>query len=218
MKFGGLKVLIVDDHAVVRDGLRAAIRAAFPRALIADAGSASEAQASISARRPELVLLDVNLPGESGLELARHIQANDKRIKLLFVAGEADPWTVNEAVQAGASGFVKKTQSAEFLGEAIKQVLAGKVMFCSEAQVALERAEHSGQRAPEPPGPSVLSARELEVLRYIAHGENTKAIAALLQISPKTIETHRQHIIRKLGLPSAVALARYALRHGLTTN
>ena len=159
----------------------------------------------------------MNLPGESGIELARRIRGVDKRIKLLMVAAEAEPWTVKETLEAGASGFVTKTRSADFLGQAMKAVLAGQVFLCADSQAALRRAESRAGPAAKPPGPAVLSTREREVLRYLAHGENTKTIASLLQVSPKTVETHRQHILRKLGTNSVGALTRYAIRHGLTT-
>lgn len=209
-----LRILVVDDHPLVRDGLRAAIHAALPTALVVEAGDAPEALAAISASHPDLVLLDVNLPGQNGLDLARRIRTADKRVKLLMVSGEADPWTVSEALKAGASGFVTKTRSAGFLGQAMQAVLRGQIFLGPDAQAALHQAEPR-RGTPEPPGPAVLSQREREVLKYIAHGDNTKAIASLLQISPKTVESHRQHIMRKLGVPSVAELTRYAVRHGL---
>ena len=211
------RVLVVDDHPLVRDGLRAAIRATFFTALVAEADSATEAMARISAHRPDLVLLDVNLPGENGFDLARRIRAVNKRVKLLMVAGEADSWTVKEAIAAGATGFVAKTHSAAFLGQAMKAVLEGQIFLCSDARAALQRVEPHSGTAPEPAGPAILSEREREILKHLAHGENTKTIAGLLQISPKTVETHRQHIMRKLRVNSVAVLTRYAIRHGLTT-
>ena len=211
------RVLLVDDHPLVRDGLRAVLRQVLPQARIAEAGSGPEALQKLATDRPHLVLLDVNLPGMNGLDLAREIRAADPRIKLLMVAGEADPWTVREALAAGASGFVAKTCAATCLAEAVLAVLSGREFLCEDSQAALLRGGQQPGLAHEMPGPSVLSRREREVLRYLAHGENTKTIAALLEISPKTVETHRQHIMRKLGTNSVAALARYAIRHGLAT-
>jgi DNA-binding NarL/FixJ family response regulator len=211
-----MRILVVDDHPLVRDGMRAGIRLIFPTALIAEAGSAPEALATISAQPLDLVLLDVNLPGQNGIDLARRIRAANKHVKILVVAGEADPWTVNEAIEVGVSGFMTKTRSADFLQQAIQAVLEGKIVLCPDSEAALQRAEHGSGAATEPPGPSVLSERERQVLKHIAHGENTKTTASLLQISPKTVEAHRQHIMGKLGLQSVVALTHYAIRHGLT--
>ena len=209
------RILVVDDHPLVRQALRAEINVIFPAAVVAESGNASAALASISTCCPELILLDVNLPGENGIDLARRIRARDKKPRFLMVAGETDPWTINEALKAGASGFVSKTRTAEFLARAIRAVLKGEIFLCPDAQAAVQRAEPCGGTTPEPPGPAILSKREREVLRYLAHGENTKSIAFQLQVSPKTVETHRQHIMKKLALPSVAELTRYAIRHRL---
>jgi DNA-binding NarL/FixJ family response regulator len=211
-----LHVLLVDDHPLLRDGLRAALQHQFADLRIEEAGAAAEALAIIAVGPPHLALLDVNLPGTNGLDLARQIRAVDPKIKVLMVAADLDPWTVNEALQAGASGFVAKTNSGATLPEALRVVLSGGIFLCPDAQAALQRSEQHGVAGSELPGPAILSTREREVLRYLAHGENTKNTAALLQISPKTVETHRQHILRKLGTNNVAALARYAIRHGLT--
>lgn len=209
------RVLLVDDHPLMRDGLRSALRRVLPQARIEEAGSGAEAMAKFASHHPQLVLLDVNLPDTSGLDLARRIRAADPAVTLLMVAGEADPWTIQEALAAGAAGFVAKTHPAACLSEAVPAVLGGQVFLCGDSEAALQRARQAGEAAGEAAGPAVLSRRERQVLRYLAHGENTKAIAAHLQISPKTVETHRQHIMQKLGTSSVAALTRYAIRHGL---
>jgi len=158
----------------------------------------------------------VNLPGTNGLDLARQIRQRDRHARILMVAADADPWTVNEALAAGAAGFVAKTNSSDQLPAAIEAVLAGRTFLCPDSQAALQRAENQAEALAEPPGPAVLSTREREVLRCLAHGENTKTTADLLRISPKTVETHRSHIMRKLRTNSIAALTRYAIRHGLT--
>jgi len=211
------RVLVVDDHPLMRDGLRAVLRRALPLAALDEAGSSAEAKGKIAIHRPHLILLDVNLPGVNGLDLARQIRAADRNTKVLMVAGEADPWTIREALAIGACGFVAKTHSAECLARAVQAVLDEQVFLCEASQAALQQAGGHGSSMPELPGPAILSSREREVLRYLGHGESTKSIAKLLQISPKTIETHRQHIHRKLGTNNVAALARYAIRHGLIT-
>lgn len=211
-----LKLLLVDDHPLVRMGIRTVLKRHFAHAQIGEAGSAPEALAHLETHQPHLALVDVNLPGVNGLDLARRIQALARPCKLLMVAADTDAWTVREALDAGASGFVAKTNSGAVLPQAVRAVLGGAVFLCPESQQALQEAEQRGGHDPEPPGPAILSTREREVLRYLAHGQNTKMIAHLLQISPKTVETHRQHITRKLRTNSVAALARYAIRHGLT--
>lgn len=208
-------VLIVDDHPFVRDGLRAALQHCFGDIRVLEAGSALETLALLKVVLPDLVLLDINLPGTSGVDLAGEIRKHCPRIKLLMVAADVDPWTVSEALDAGAGGFVLKTHAHASLAEAVRTVMAGGTYLCPEAQEALSIARRGGPETPGP-GPEILSEREREVLRYVAEGENTKTIAALLELSPKTIETHRQHITRKLGTNSVASWTRYALRHGLT--
>jgi DNA-binding NarL/FixJ family response regulator len=208
-------VLIVDDHPLVRDGLRAALQRVLPQASVAEAGSGADAMKKLAELHPRLILLDVNLPDTNGLVLAVQIRALDKRAKVLLVAAEADPWTVQAALEAGASGFMAKTNAAGCLAQAVQTILGGKEFLCADSTAALQRAVAHGGLIGELPGPAVLSRREREILRYLAHGENTKQIAALLEISPKTVETHRQHILRKLGTNSVAALTRYAIRHGL---
>ncbi len=201
---------------MVRTGVRVALRHHLPGAQIEEAGCAKEALAALENWTPQIVLLDVNLPGTNGLDLVRMIRARDRKIKVLMVAADADPWTVSEALQAGAAGFVSKTNSGEALPEALQVVLAGGRFLCPDSRAALHRAEKYDQGAAEPPGPAVLSSREREILSYFARGENSKTIAALLAISPKTVDSHRQHIHRKLGTSNPVALVRYAIRHGLS--
>jgi DNA-binding NarL/FixJ family response regulator len=208
-----LRLLLVDDHPMVRTGIRAALRHHLPDARIEEAGCATEALEKLAAFRPRLALLDINLPGMNGLDLARRIRDRCPQVSILLVAAEADPWTVSEGMRAGASGFVAKSNSADLLPQAVRKVLAGETFLCPEASAALQRAEHYDVARTEPPGPAVLSTREREVLRCLAQGENTKTIASLLQLSPKTVETHRQHIMSKLGLQSVAALTRYAVRH-----
>lgn len=212
----GRRVLLVDDHPLVRDGLRAALRRILPDGRFEEAGSAAEALERVAAVRPHLVLLDVNLPDGNGLHLAREIRAAEPRARLLMVAGEVDPWTIRESLEAGASGYMAKTNSGACLAEAVREVLGGGEFLCADSRAALDKVAGVAPAAEDLPGIAVLSQREREVLRHLAHGENTKEIAAILGISPKTVETHRQHITRKLGTSSIAVLTRYALRHGLT--
>lgn len=209
------RVLLVDDHPLVRDGMRAALRRVLPEARLEEAEAGPEALEKVARHRPHLVLLDVNLPGTNGLDLAEQIRATDRKVKLLMVSAEADPWTVREALANGASGYVSKTHTAGCLGVAVQAVLNGEQFLCEASAAALKQAQEHQVTFTEPPGPAVLSRREREVLRFLAHGENTKSIAELLQISPKTVETHRAHIMEKLRLDNVASLTRYAIRHGM---
>lgn len=210
------RVLVVDDHPLIRDGLRAALRRWLPGARIDEAGDGEAALASVARQVPQLVLMDIHLPGVNGLEVLVRILANHPRVRVLMIAGEADGWTVRQAMAKGAAGFVAKTRTAEVLAKALEEVLQGRTFLCPDCLEAMEQVVSSaGGR--EEPGPSVLSDREREVLVLLARGENTKSIASALSISPKTVETHRSHLMRKLGMDSVASLTRYAIRHGITS-
>lgn len=211
-----LRVLIVDDHPLVRMGIRHAMERCFARLEVDEAATAQEARERWARQRPDLVVLDVHLPGTSGLDLCREIVLSDKLARILMVSAEVDPWTVSAAMQAGASGFLAKTDCVESLPVAVEAILAGRTHLCAVSAEAWASSASSHEPEETAPGPSVLSEREREVLRYLAHGENTKTTAVLLRISPKTVETHRSHLMRKLRIDSVAGLTRYAIRHGLT--
>jgi two-component system, NarL family, response regulator NreC len=127
-----------------------------------------------------------------------------------------DPWTVRAALEAGATGCLLKSNAASRLQSAIGQVLKGHRFLCEDSAAALQQAESSDSRTGPAPGPAILSRRETEVLKCLAYGQTTKAIALQLAVSPKTVETHRSHILQKLRLNNVAALTRYAIQHGLT--
>lgn len=209
------RVLIVDDHPLIRDGLRAVLERHGAGFHLTEAGTAAEALALAMQIRPQLVLLDINLPGMNGLDLIQRLRKQQPQARLLVIAGEADPWTVREAMAGGASGFLAKANTAGHLLAAIRAVQCGGQYLCPDARAAWEAAPPASAPASEPPGPAALSRREIEVLKRIALGETTQSIALALGISPKTVESHRRNILRRLRLQSVQDLTRYAIRHGL---
>lgn len=211
------RILMVDDHPFLRTGLRATISLLIPEAEIAEAGSGPEAINIVGSMHPDLALLDIQLPGMSGLDLLRRLREMEPDLQFLMVAADADPWTVRGAMDAGASGFLAKVGASDVLHEALQALAEGRRYLCDQSRVALDRAVQAGPRGAEEPGPAILSDRERQILRFLAQGENTKSIAAMLAISPKTVETHRSHLMWKLGLDGIAALTRYAIRHGLMT-
>jgi DNA-binding NarL/FixJ family response regulator len=211
----GMDILLVDDHPLVRDALGITVRRTVPQGRIVQAGNGTEALALLETVHPGLIIVDLNMPGMNGLELVRHIRARRSVAAILVFAAEVDPWTVREAVAAGASGYLVKASTTESLQTAIAQVLKGEKYFCPESAAALREPVSSAGASGRAPGLVVLSRREQEVLKHLALGQTTKAIALQLKVSPKTIESHRIHILRKLRLGNAAALARYAIQHGL---
>jgi DNA-binding NarL/FixJ family response regulator len=196
--------------------MRVTLQLQCPGIQIREAGSRKEALAAVKSFRPTLVFLDVNLPDGNGLDLLRQLRTWNRSARVLMVAAEVDPWTVREALAAGAAGFVGKATSADRLAGVLQGILYDEVFLCPEAQAALRRAESTGFSEAETLPPAVLTSRERQVLRYLAHGENTKSIAGLMELSPKTVETYRSRLMRKLGTNSVAVLTRYAIRHELT--
>ena len=207
-----IRVLIVDDHAVVRAGLRMLIDAEEDMETVAEAGTVREAIFEARTSKPDLVLMDVVMPGESGLEGAPKLLHEHPEVKILVLSMQDDPRYVREAFAAGASGYVLKEAADAELVAAIREVARGGRYVHPELGARLVAAEAEAERrADQDP----LSEREREVLRLLALGHTNQEIAQMLFISVRTAETHRAHIMQKLRLSSRAELVRYALAQGL---
>jgi two-component system response regulator NreC len=207
-----IRVLIVDDHAVVRAGLRLLIDAEDDLETVGEAGSVREAIFEARAHEPDLVLMDVVMPGESGLEGVPKLLHEHASVKVLVLSMQDDPRYVREAFAAGASGYVLKEAADAEVVQAIREVARGGRYVHPELGARLIAAEAEAvKRADEDP----LSEREREVLRLLALGYTNQEIAKQLYISVRTAETHRAHVMQKLRLGSRAELVRYALANGL---
>jgi len=207
-----IRVLVVDDHAVVRTGLRRVLDAEPDIETVAEAATAERAVFEALDHRPDIVLLDVMMPGKSGIEgLPALLQAvPDARVLILSM--QDDPRYVREAFQAGASGYVLKEAADTEVVAAVRAVAAGEryVHPALGARLIAAEAEERKRAEVDP-----LSEREREILRLLALGHTNQEIAKLLYISVRTAETHRAHVMQKLGLASRAELVRYALSEGL---
>ena len=207
-----VRVLIVDDHAVVRAGLRLLIDAEEDLETVAEAGSVREAVFEARAHEPDLILMDVVMPGKSGIEGMPAVLQASSDVKVLVLSMQDDPRYVREAFEVGAAGYVlKEAADTEVVG-AIRAVAAGEryVHPALGARLVAAEAEERKRAAADP-----LSEREREVLRLLALGHTNQEIAKMLYISVRTAETHRAHIMQKLRLSSRAELVRYALENGL---
>jgi two-component system response regulator NreC len=206
------RVLIVDDHAVVRSGLRMLLEAQEDMEVVGEAGDVREAIFEARAKKPDVILMDVVMPGPSGIEGAPDVLKEAPEAKLLVLSMQDDPRYVREAFAAGAAGYVlKEAADTEVVG-AVREVAAGGryVHPALGARLAAAEADER-KRAEEDP----LSEREREVLRLLALGHTNQEIAKMLYISVRTAETHRAHIMQKLRLTTRAELVRYALAQGL---
>ncbi len=209
-------VLIADDHQLVRDGLRVLIDAAPDLEVLAVAGDGVAAVQQALDPRIHLAILDVAMPKRSGLQAARELSRRRPDLRLLMLSmHDVDEYFL-EAIKAGASGYVLKTVADRDLVEACRAALRGETFIYPDTVRGLLR-EHL-ERAAEGEDHvevEVLTAREQEVVKLVAEGHTTDEIARDLVISPRTVERHRENVLRKLGLRNRVDLTRYAIRRGL---
>jgi two-component system, NarL family, response regulator NreC len=206
-----VRVLIVDDHAVVRTGLRLLLEKQDDMVAVGEAGSVDEAVAEARALKPDLVLLDLAMPGKPGLQAMPALLGDDPDLKVLILSMEDDPRYVREAFAAGARGYLLKEAVANEVVGAIREVAAGGRYVHPELGARLIDTEPSAGASQADP----LSEREREVLKLLALGHTNHEIAKLLFISVRTAEAHRAHIMKKLELASRAELVRYAIAHGL---
>ena len=206
-----IRVLIVDDHAVVRSGLRLVLEREGDIEVVGEAGNADEGVRVARLEKPDVVLLDVVMPGRSGIEAAAEVIEASGGAKVLVLSMQDDPSYVREAFASGASGYLLKEAADVEVVQAIREVASGNsyVHPALGARLAQAEVEAAKKSADDP-----LSDREREVLRLLALGHTNQEIAKELFISVRTAETHRAHIMRKLGLATRADLVRYALANG----
>jgi two-component system, NarL family, response regulator NreC len=203
-------IVIADDHTVVRQGLRMLIDAEPAMQVIAEAGTLPEAERLTRAHRPAVLVLDLNMHGESGLEAIPRLRETAPDTAIVVLTMQDDPGFARQALQTGALGFVLKEAADEELLEAIRLAASGQNYL--NPRLGAKLAAQPAQPATPPDN---LSDRETEVLRLIALGHTNTEIAQQLFLSTRTVETHRAHIQQKLRRTSRAELVRYALEHGL---
>jgi two-component system response regulator NreC len=207
-----IKVVLVDDHAVVRSGLRLLLDAQDDIEVVGEAGNAKDAVFRARALKPDLIVLDVVMPGESGIEVLPKLLRESPETSVLVLSMQDDPSYVREAFAAGASGYVLKEAVDEEVVSAVREIASGG-RYVHPALGARMIAAEAEERAAAEADP--LSDREREILRLLALGHTNQEIAQQLYISVRTAESHRAHIMQKLRLSTRAELVRYALSHGL---
>jgi two-component system response regulator NreC len=207
-----IRVLVVDDHAVVRAGLRRVLDAEADIETVGEAPSAERAVFEALEAHPDVVLMDVVMPGKTGIEGMPALLQAVPDVKVLMLSMQDDLQYVREAFEAGARGYVLKEAADTDVVDAVRAVAAGERYVHPALGARLIAAESEERKRAES---DPLSEREREVLRLLALGHTNQEIAALLYISVRTAETHRAHVMQKLGLSSRAELVRYALDHGV---
>ncbi len=207
-------VVIVDDHPVVRAGLQAVLERARGITVVATGADGLEALRLVDRHRPDVLVLDVNLPGLNGLEVTRRLCVRPVHPAILILTIYDDDATLFGLLESGAVGYVLKDEAVETLVDAVRAAARGEGWLSpSVARRVIRRAV--GQEESAAPPPSPLTAREREVLALLAQGLDNEAIAERLVVTKRTVQNHVSNIYGKLGLTSRTAAALYAIRHGL---
>src|SRR5256714_5157089 len=204
------RVLVADDHPVVRQGLKSLLtREGF--SVVGEAADGREALRQVESSHPEVALLDLAMPGLNGLDAAREIMQTSAGTKVVILTQHTEEPYVLEALRAGVHGYVLKNQSVTDVVQAIRDVIRGKLYVSAAISDVVVSAYRGQTKLPA----DNLTTREREVLQLVAEGYSTKRIAEVLGIARKTAESHRSHLMVKLGIHEIAGLVRYAVRHGL---
>jgi len=210
------RILLADDHKIMRDGLCSMLAKEEGVEVIGESENGRTAVELAQALKPDVVIMDIGMPDLNGIEATRQIVADAPRVKVLALSIHADRRYVMSMLRAGASGYLLKECAFEELVHAVRAVVANRTyMSPAIADIVVDSVRHPSQD--KIPADSVLTAKEREVLQLLAEGMTTKEIASQLQVSAKTVETHRQHIMNKLDVHSVAELTKYAVREGLSS-
>jgi DNA-binding NarL/FixJ family response regulator len=212
---GKIRVLIVDDHAILREGVRALLQLHSDVEVVGEAGDGTAAIAAVGRLDPDVVLMDIAMPGLGGIEAALEMKKLGKRARILILSQYEDREYVRRLLKAGVSGYVLKKSAGAELANAIRAVHRGGLVL--DPEVARTAMEEGG---PQMPGHladpyDALTDREKQVLKLVAEGRSNKEVAEVLGISVKTAMSHREHVMEKLGVHNRTELVRFALRKGV---
>ena len=206
-----MRIVIADDHGIVRSGIRLLLERQPDLEVVAEAADGVDARDTVIREQPDLAILDVKMPGLTGLQATREIKAQAPGVSILILSMHDDERYLLEALKAGASGYVLKSQADTDLLDAIRSVERGEPFISPAAQQALIRDVLERKAEVE----SELTPREEEIVKMVAEANTSREIAEMLHLSEKTVENHRANAMKKLGMRDRVELVRYAIRRGL---
>ncbi len=210
-----IRILIADDHDLVRQGIRSILKGEPDWLVCGEASTGREALTMVLELKPDLLILDVALPGMNGIEVARHVGRDLPSAAVLIVTMHNSDEIVQAAMDAGAKGLVLKTEAGRTLADAVRAILSGREFFSERVHRAAGREIIEGDARLRSRKPALLTSREREVLQLLAEGQANKEVATALGITTKTAETHRARIMAKLEVHSMSELVRYAIRNSI---
>ena len=214
-----IRIVLCDDHQIIREGLRSLLEKQPDMSVVGEALNGIGAIKLVSEKKPDIVILDIAMPEMNGIAAARRIFEDHPKVKILALSMHSDHHFVTEMLEAGASGYMLKDSAFGELTNAIRTIISGGLFI--SPHIAGNVLEEFARRAK--PGRLTrrhvvqLSQREKEILQLISEGHSTKEIASKINVSVKTVETHRQHIMQKVGAHNVAALTKYAVREGITS-
>jgi DNA-binding NarL/FixJ family response regulator len=211
-----IRILLADDHTLVRAGIRSLLESVEGVEVVAESGDGREALEMIAKHRPDIALLDIAMPGLSGLEVAKRAEQASPKTRVIILSMHADATHVREALRSGVSGYLLKGAAVAELPLALKAVMRGESYLTPK--VSQQVVEGFLRDTEEEPGPlNGLTTRQREILQLIAEGKAMKEIAGILDISIKTVETHRLRLMERLDIHDVPGLVRFAIRAGLVS-
>lgn len=208
-----MRLLVADDHPLFRRGLCGELAAQPGIEVEAEVGNGDDALAAIRQRKPDIAILDIQMPGLSGIEIARRLTAESSPTAVVVLSLHREESDLNAALEAGVRGYVVKEDAAAEVVHAVRAVARGEMYISPSLSGLLVKALRSPETTPSP----VLTAREHDVLRLLAEGLRNKEIAARLSVTPKTVEGYRANLMDKLGIHSVAGLVMYAIKHRLVS-
>jgi len=211
-----IKVVVADDHAIVREGVRMILAREQDIEVVGEAGDGQQALDLVASLRPQVVIMDISMPGMGGVEATQRLKAKHPEVQVLALTMHEDETYVFQLLRAGAAGYVLKRAAAQDLVQAVRAAAKGEAfLYPSIARKVVEDYLKRVETGEERERYDGLTTREKEILTLIAQGLSNQQIAEKLYISIKTVQTHRAHILEKLGLHDRTELVRYAIRKGL---
>jgi DNA-binding NarL/FixJ family response regulator len=213
-----VKVLIVDDHEIMREGMSALLRKYSQFEVVGQATDGRQALEMASQLKPDVIIMDVGMPNLNGVDATKKLISMYPDLKIMALSAHSDGAIVAKMIKAGASGYMLKESAFDELIEGLNTLLDGKTFLCNKISKVVFSDYVGMVTNPKAKSGDGLSSREREVLQLVAEGNTTKEIAEVLKLSTKTIDSHREHIMEKLGIRNIAGLTKYAIREGLTSS
>ncbi|MHC4855324.1 MAG: response regulator [Planctomycetota bacterium] len=211
------KVLLVDDHEIMREGISALLRRYSEFEVVGQAADGRRALEMASQLKPDIIIMDVGMPNLNGVDATKQLLSMNPELKIMALSTHSDGAIVAKMIKAGAKGYILKESAFEELVEGLNTLQDGRTFLCNKISKVVFSDYVDLVTNPKVMDGDGLSGREREVLQLVAEGHTTKQIAEILNLSTKTIDSHREHIMEKLGIRNVAGLTRYAIRQGMTT-